>query len=311
MKKHLKTTIACAGAAIAAAAGIWFAPAQPWNPGRALNAHPAAVGPAAIPALAPAASDTFVMAPATEDWWRKVAAMAYSGTALTGLDPAKAGVVLDRIGYTQSPDGKDRGIGPTGPLRLFYAEAPTEADAQKAAEWLRQATGWENRKVFVQGRVVIVAPNWVDTYQAPDKAITTVPGYTTDNSPSASTYWLNVDQQTADLLGPSPHASTADAAQALVHEGLGFKPGTTWLGTGTNGSSWSGRFASGGVDASKASPDQVNTAVQKTQTVLGSAGNTTVQPISSIRSMRSASVPCVGARDNHRYVIARRAHAIA
>lgn len=224
-------------------------------------------GPAVIPAVAPADSDTFVLAAYSPEWWAKIAAMASPESRMLEADPVPAGFTLDRIGYSRSPDKEKRDVPMTGPLRLFYLEAPSAEEAGKIAAWLQTAPGYENRRIHVLERVIIVSPTWVPSYTPPVTTMATVPGYKVDEGPGKGTYWMNVDQETASLTGGSSEGA-AKAAESFIRHGLGFAEGTTWLGTSDAGDSWAGRFAAGGVKPETINFGTVNLDVRATEVVL-------------------------------------------
>lgn len=279
-RRFIPVAAAAAVAAAVIAAGAVILPAALDRSGESSPAAPA--GPAVIPALAPADADTFVLAPYSAEWWTKVAAMAPPESRMLESDPVPAGFLLDRIGYSRSPDKEKRDVPMTGPLRLFYLEAPTAEEATRIADWLRTSPGNENRRVHVSDRVIIVTPTWVASYEAPETSIAAVPGYRTDETPGKGTYWMNVDQETASLTGGADEAA-AKAATALVRNGLGFAEGTTWLGTSTAGDSWAGRFAAGGVKPENINFDTVKAELASSQEVLSSSksGNVSYKVLSS------------------------------
>lgn len=203
-----------------------------------------------IPAVAPADSDTFVIAPYSKEWWEKVAAMTSPDTGLTALDPSKAGVKIDNVGYSRSQDHVQREVKNTGPLRVFYIESPTDADAERVAQWLKEADGFEGRRVFVQGRIVVVLPSWGASFDPPKETMASVPGYTAQITSGTAAMWRNVDKDVASLV-PDQKSPRAEAVATLMSKGYGFTPGSTWVGTSKTGDDWSGAFKSGGVDPAK------------------------------------------------------------
>lgn len=267
-RRILPVAVAAAVAATAIAAAAFFVPQALDRSVEGATTTPA--GPAVIPALAPADADTFVLAPYSAEWWAKIAAMASPEVRMLEADPVPAGFSVDRIGYSRSPDTGTRDVLRTGPLRLFYLEAPTAEEARKIADWMGSAPGFGNRRIHVVDRVIIVSATWVSSFAAPEKAIAAVPGYRTDETPGKGTYWMNVDQETASLAGQSGEAQVK-AASALMHSGLGFSEGTTWLGTSEAGDSWSGRFAAGGVKPENINFDTVRKEVATTDEVLAAS----------------------------------------
>lgn len=265
-RKHRFWPAAAAAAAAAVIAGAVFL----LPPVLDRNAESSAVvpaGPAVIPAVAPADSDTFVLAAYSPEWWAKIAAMASPESRMLEADPVPAGFTLDRIGYSRSPDKEKRDVPMTGPLRLFYLEAPSADEAGRIAAWLQTAPGYENRRIHVLDRVIIVSPTWVPSYTAPEASMAAVQGYKVDDAPGKGTYWMNVDQETASLTGGSDEGAVK-AAESFVRHGLGFAEGTTWLGTSDAGDSWAGRFAAGGVKPETINFGTVNLDVRATEVVL-------------------------------------------
>lgn len=246
LPRPMRKTVWIAGAAVAAAAAIGGAlllgPAQ-----TVLATSQDSPRTTAIPALAPADSDTFVIAPYSKQWWAKVASMASPETGLTALDPDAAGLKIENIGYSRSPDHVKREVDHTGPFRVFYIEAPTDEEAKRVAKWLREADGYEGRRIFLQGRIVVVLPSWGDTYEAPKDNITAVPGFNAQVTSGTAAMWRNVDK-TVDSLVPDPKSSRGAAVATVLTKGYGFKQGSTWVGTSKTGDDWSGSFHSGGVD---------------------------------------------------------------
>lgn len=282
-RRLVPITAAAIAAAAVIGAGAFFLPNVLDRSGGSSAAVPS--GPAMIPAFAPADADTFVLAPYSADWWAKIAAMASPESGILQSDPVPAGFRLDRIGYSRSPDHVKRDVSMTGPLRLFYLEAPTAEEATRIGEWLQTAPGNDRRRVTVSDRVIIITPTWVSSYEAPETPITAVPGYRTDETPGKGTYWMNVDQETASIAGGADEA-TKTAATALVRNGMGFAQGTTWLGTSDAGDSWAGRFAAGGVKPENINFDTVRKDVAATEKVLTASkeGNVSYKVLASSAS---------------------------
>lgn len=279
-RRFIPITAAAVAAAAVIGAGAFFLPNVLNRSGESSAAVPA--GPAMIPAFAPADADTFVLAPYSAAWWAKIAAMASPESRMPESDPVPAGFRLDRIGYSRSPDKEKRDVPMTGPLRLFYLEAPSAEEAARIADWLQTAPGNENRRISVSDRVIIITPTWVSSYQAPEKPITAVPGYRTNEEPGKGTYWMNVDQETVSVAGGADEA-TKTAATALVRNGMGFAEGTTWLGTSDAGDSWAGRFTAGGVKPENINFDTVRADVATTEKVLAAtkSGNVNYKVMAS------------------------------
>jgi len=206
--------------------------------------------PTTIPAMAPADSDTFVVAPYSKEWWDKVASMTSPETGLVNLDPSKAGGKMLNIGYSRSQDHVTRDVKNTGALRIFYVEAGSDADADAVAQWLREADGFEGRRVFVQGRVLLVLPSWGAQFEPPKETMASVPGYKADITSGTAAMWRNVDKDVSSLVS-DPKSPRAEALSTVMTKGYGFRPGTTWIGTSKSGDDWSGSFKAGGVDAAR------------------------------------------------------------
>lgn len=234
-----------------------------------------------IPSLAPADADTMVLAPYSAAWWKKVAAMAPPETALIRVDPETAGAPIKNIGYSRSQDHVQREIPMTGPYRLFYAEADSPEDTDKIAEWLKRADGFEGRRVYTKGNIVVVAPSWVAAFDAPEKSMADVAGYTSDLSGSQASMWRNPDQEIRSLAG-SEDTTTGKALTAVMRNGFGFTSGTTWLGTSTDGAAWSGDFTNGGVDPAKINFEETRKVLDATAKTIGEVtdGNVKYQALS-------------------------------
>jgi hypothetical protein len=157
------------GAGVAAAAIGGFILLGPAGPGAATSQETPHI--TSIASIAPANSDTFVIAPYSKEWWAKVARMTSVETRLAELDPDAAGVSIDNLGYSRSPDTIKRDVPMTGPLRLFYAESSSPEAAAKVAKWLREAVGFEGRRVHQSGNIVIVGPSWVAEYATPTESL--------------------------------------------------------------------------------------------------------------------------------------------
>ncbi|WP_422758823.1 hypothetical protein [Paenarthrobacter sp. C1] len=206
----------------------------------------------AIPALAPADADTLVLAPYSESWWAKVGAMAPADTRLAELNASSFSGDIKAIGYSRSQDHEKHDIPMTGPSRLFYIEASSTDAAQKIAEWLKSANGFEGRRVFVEGSTVVIGQSWLTSFKAPEQTMAGAGGYAGVLTTTEGSMYRNPDNEVRSLTGPDDTAS-ARALTAVMRNGFGFTEGTTWVGTSPDGTSWSGDFRSGGVD-----PEQIN-----------------------------------------------------
>lgn len=216
-----------------------------------------------IPALAPADADTFVLAPYSPSWWTKVSSMTSPDTGIAGLDPAQSGAAIKAVGYSRSLDHEEREVPMTGPQRLFYIEASSAEDAKKLADWLKHSEGFETRRVFVEGNVVVVAPSWVDEFKAPEQSMNGVAGYADTVSTGEASMYRNPDLEVQTLTGGGD-SDEAEALTTVMRKGFGFTKGTTWVGTSSDGSSWAGDFRSGGVDQGQISFDEIKPALDTT-----------------------------------------------
>jgi hypothetical protein len=237
------------GAAAVAAAAIAFAVVafQPRAESTA-EVNPLVFSlPPTVPVLAPADADTVVVAPYSPDWWKKVASMAPSQTGLFKVDLASAGTQVLRLGYSRSPDTTDYEVPNTGPLRLVYLETGSAEDAAALAGWLKEQPRYDNRRVHIQDRTVIVGQSWNTNYSVPEKTISAVPGYKSGYGASQGSMWMNIDQEVVSLA-VAKDPKTREVYSAVMTSALGFKPGTTWVGISDNGDTWKGDFRSGGVD---------------------------------------------------------------
>lgn len=252
---HRKRLLLSLGAAAAAAATIiTFAVTAASPRGEAAaEVNPLVLSlPPTVPVLAPADADTVVVAPYSPEWWKKVASMAPSQSGLLGVDLASAGTPVLRLGYSRSPDTTAYEVPNTGPLRLVYLETGSAGDAAALAGWLKEQPRFDNRRVHVQDRTVIVGQSWNVGYAVPEKTISTVAGYESGNGARQGSMWMNVDQEIASLaIAKDP--KTREVYTAVMTSALGFKAGTTWVGVSDNGDSWKGDFRSGGID-----PEQID-----------------------------------------------------
>lgn len=223
--------------------------------------------PTAIPAMAPSDSDTFVVAPYSKEWWGKVASMTSPVTGLAALDPEAGGLSIENVGYSRSQDHTKRDVPRTGPLRLFYAESSTPEAAEKVAAWLREAPGFEGRREFVDGKTVIVAPSWVNTFEPPTATMAKVPGFAAQVTNKTASMWRNVDMEIPAVVGDTTSPRAAVISTVLA-KGYGFTGGTTWVGTSQSGDSWSGSFKTGGVNPAQIDFKAAQDAVSGTQKVL-------------------------------------------
>lgn len=252
-----------AGAVAAAIGGLIFL--GPVGPGVATNQETPHV--TSIASIAPADSDTFVIAPYSKEWWAKVALMTSPEMRLGELDPESAGVSIDNIGYSRSPDHIERDVPMTGPLRLFYAESSSPEAAAKVADWLREAAGFEGRRVHLSGNIVIVGPSWVAEYMPPTEPLAKVPGYAAEITSGTAAMWRNVDQEVPALVGDMK-SPRAEVMATVLSKGYGFKPGTKWVGTSKGDDIWSGGFKSGGVNPAQIDFKATEASVMGTQKVL-------------------------------------------
>lgn len=256
--KRRKGVVAAAIAAGAAAllTGIFVATTA----GGGLVSSPQATS---IPALAPADSDTFILAPYSASWWTKVASMAPPETAIASLDPSASGIEIDHVGYSRSADHEERGIPVTGPYRLFFVEASSAADAEQLADWFRNAEGFEGRRVFVEGNTVVITRSWVTEYKAPEQSMAGVAGFTGTTSATEGSMYRNPDREVESLAG-GPATKNGKALSTVMRNGFGFTESTTWVGTSKDGSVWEGDFLSGGVDPGQISFGKAQAALDST-----------------------------------------------
>ncbi|MCC3292580.1 hypothetical protein [Arthrobacter sp. zg-Y1110] len=199
-----------------------------------------------IPALVPADADTVVIAPFSEKWWDKVAPMDEPNKKLPELKPAAADLAIENIGYSRSQDTEDHGTPFALPLRLFYVESPTQEDAEKVADWLEHQAASENRTVTVEGDVVVVGSS-INSFKPPAESILTLDTYDPDQPADAATMWMNTGREAVSLTGDGDSREARAYADVLAN-GFGFETGTKWMGTSTDGESWAGEFAAGGVN---------------------------------------------------------------
>lgn len=270
--KHLsrkaRLLLGSLGAAAVFAAVTVFAVNSVHHDPPAPGINPAAFSLApTVPALAAADSDTVVLTPFTADWWKKVAAMAPAQTGLLPLDPSKAGAPVLRLGYTRGPDAAKHDIPNTGPLRLVYLETASADDAGTVATWLKNQPGYENRRVAVQDRTVIVGQSWNTGFVAPEKSMQTLPAYQPGDGTAQGSMWMNVDQEIVALTGGAD-TKTGKVYSAVLSKAIGFKPGTTWTGFSDNGDAWKGDFRSGGIDKNQISFDDTQGVISANEKVL-------------------------------------------
>lgn len=247
----------------------------------AAGINPAALSLApTVPALAAADSDTVVLAPNTGEWWKKITAMAPASMGLDTLNPAAAGAPVLRLGYSRGPDHATHEIPNTGPLRLVYLETASADDANTVATWLKTQPRFDNRRVHVQDRTVIVGQSWDDTYAVPEKAMQTVSTYKPGNGTEQGSMWMNVDQEVVALTGGAD-TKNGKVYSAILTQGIGFKAGTTWTGFSDSGDAWSGDFVSGGVSKDQINFDAARDVLNADKRVLaeGKDGSTTTRLI--------------------------------
>lgn len=223
-----------------------------------------AAPPSALGEVVPADADSVVVTPAGDDWWGKVAAMTAPETGLADLDAPPSELNIQHFGYSRSPDVQERELDALGPLRLVYAETPSSEDAEAAAEWFRaEQTG--GVRVHVIAETVVLSPSWVSEYAAPTEPLSTVVDLSGPTAGDEAVMWMNVDQEVASLAAPE----IADDYQTVLRNALGFKEGTTWLGSSSDGDSWAGAFRSGGVDPELLDFEAMEEMAQDKSKVLG------------------------------------------
>ncbi|MCU6480144.1 hypothetical protein [Arthrobacter sp. A2-55] len=228
----------------------------------------------AIPSLAPADSDTFVVAPYSQKWWATVAAFDDPNKQLLGLDPAASGLNITHIGYSRSTDHAKRDLQFTGALRLFYLESPTAVEAGKVADWLKTSALSEGRRVYIRGTIVVVGGSWLDSYTPPAKTMSSVGQYTARPAGTEATMWMNPSEEASSLTGrPSARFN------AFLSDTTGFTTATTWIGTSTDGATWSGDFTSGGADPKRVNLEKANKALRTAEKTLA----TVVGPTSTAK----------------------------
>lgn len=246
---HRKRLLLSLGAAAVTAAIIAFAVmSAPHRGTPTADVNPLVLSlPPTVPALAPADADTVVVAPYSPEWWKKVASMAPSPTGLLGVDLAASGTPVLRLGYSRSPDSTVYEVPNTGPLRLVYLETGSAEDAGTLAVWLKEQPRFDNRRVHVMDRTVVVGQSWNTDYTVPEKPVSAVAGYESGDGVSQGSMWMNIDQEVASLA-VAKDPKTREVYAAVMTSALGFKPGTTWVGVSDTGASWTGDFRSGGID---------------------------------------------------------------
>ncbi|MET4143748.1 hypothetical protein [Arthrobacter sp. UYCo732] len=222
-----------------------------------------------IPRYVPADADTVVVAPYTASWWSKVGAMAPQELM---LPPAQTGDALpiENIGYSRSPDIAEREVANTGPLRIFYVEAPSDSEAATVQQWLDNAPGYDYRTVHRHGRVLAVTPVWVTDYPAPSQSITASSAFTADVTDSQASMWFSPEREVTTLTGGAD-TEAAKALRSTLEHGFGFAAGTAWTGTSKDGDSWEGSFPVGGVRTEQVDFAKASSALMETRKVLAQA----------------------------------------
>ncbi|MCC3299264.1 hypothetical protein [Arthrobacter caoxuetaonis] len=256
--RRLAAGAALAAAAVAAGAlGLWV------TGGKTVEASASS-----IPALVPADADTLVIAPFSGSWWEKVAPMDEPNKMLPELDPASAGLDIENIGYSRSVDPEDHGVPFALPLRLFYIESPTGEGAEEVAEWLKDQPAADNRSVAVEGDVVVIGSS-TTTYKAPEESVLELEAYDPERREGEATMWMNTGREAVSLTGDGNN-DKALAFTEVLSSGFGFEEGTKWLGTSTDGESWSGAFTAGGVNPDAIDFKKAVTVLASTEEVLAS-----------------------------------------
>lgn len=252
-RRRVLTAVAALGSA-AIAAGVLLA---------VLTGFGTSAVATSIPAHAPADSDTFVVAPYSDAWWKSVAAMAPAETGVSGLDLAASGVSINALGYSRGTDHEEREVPMTGPLRTLYIEAADPDAAQKLAAWFRSASGFEGRQVFVHDSTVLITQSWVKEYRLPEKAMDSVARDMGTISSGRGSMYRSPDLEVQTLTG-GEDTNQGKAMTAVMRSGFGFTKETTWLGTSSDGTAWKGDFRTGGVDPKQINFDQTRDALDAT-----------------------------------------------
>lgn len=221
----------------------------------------------AIPALVPAEADTLVIAPFSDSWWDKVAPMDEPNKKLPELEPAAAGLPIERIGYSRSVDTDDHGLPFSLPLRIFYLESSTAEDAAKVAEWIKREPAAENRTVHVDDTVVIVGSSTLGEFKKPAQSVLTLEAYSPEQPAGEGTMWMNTGREAVSLTGDGNN-DKAKAYAGLLKSGFGFETGTKWMGTSADGASWAGEFTAGGVNPEAIDFKEAAKALSATEEVL-------------------------------------------
>lgn len=202
-----------------------------------------------IASMVPADSGTLVLAPFSDSWWSKVTAMAPRELMLDDLTPPQD-LGIEEIGYSSSPDLIKREISGTGPLRVFYIESENDESAQRIADWLSGAPGYDHRLVHRNGRILSITATWVKEYPVPATSMAAVAEFKPEISDQRASMWFKPLQDVTALTG----AADSDSSKALktyLEKGLGFSSDAAWTGTSTDGASWSGTFSAGNVSAAR------------------------------------------------------------
>lgn len=235
------------------------------SPGLKGESSAMASGPSAIDTLVPSDADTLVITPAGKDWWPKIQAMAVPESNLGGVDLAAADLEIEHLGYSRSPDHTERELDMAGPLRLLYIETPSAEAAASVEDWMSTADGFDNRRVYVEGDIVVVAPSWVADYSVPETSLAETEDVGSEVSKGKATLWMNVDQEAASL---AVDEASAESYTDLLRTAYGFQEGTTWLGISDDGASWAGKFRAGGVDPEQIDFDGVEERLRSGEVVL-------------------------------------------
>lgn len=226
-----------AAAAVAVAAGLAL--------GDVLPGSVTSSGPSSIPSKAPADSDTLVVAPATGEWWEKVAPLMKPASGLAALDLDGADLEVEYIGYSRSVNHAQAGQPVYQSLRTFYVEAADDDSAQAVAQWLSTGEGAQNRVVEASGDVVLVSSYSEGGYELPQRSMADVVG--SEVAPVGSALMFKAPDAEGPVVTGSADSDGSQALAALYTKTLGLEPGTTWLGTSRDGLVWKGGYMTGGA----------------------------------------------------------------
>lgn len=227
----------------------------------------------------PVDSDTVIITPSGETWWKTLASFTPIFFDLKSHAPNDS-IKVNYYGYSRSPNNQKEKLAGTGPLQLLYLESPSPEDASGVATWLRENVAPDSKGMSVKtiDNVNVVSYNWATVnLEKTDKPLSKDPLFEYE----VPLIWMNYDKMQDTLesstvtVDPSDPTKTIVPAQdspdvsSVLRSAVGITNGTVWKATSTdNGASWGGKFVAGGIDKNQIDPEKAQLVIDESSKVV-------------------------------------------